>query len=81
MPSQRKFYRTVIKVEVLSEEPVSFDDLSDVVEAITTGDCSGDWKEELSQEVDGPTMARLLEAQGSDPDFFNLTEDGEDEES
>jgi hypothetical protein len=36
------FYRTVLKVEVLSEEPLdNVDDLSAVAYAITDGDCSG----------------------------------------
>jgi hypothetical protein len=39
--SKRKFYKTVFKVEVLSEEPLSDISISDVVYQITLGDCSG----------------------------------------
>lgn len=59
---QDKFYRTVITVEVLSEGPFHFGDLSDVHDAITTGDCSGNW-EESSEEVSREKMRELLEAQ------------------
>jgi hypothetical protein len=79
MASQLKFYRTVIQVEVLSEEPVDFDSLHGLGDAITTGDCSGQLTALVqNEEVDGPTMACLLQAQGSDPAFFMLTEDGSD---
>ena len=82
MASKRKFYRTIVTVEVLSEEPylepVEDDDLQVLSYDIGVGDCSGrvNWGE--SQEVDGPTMARLLQEQASDPEFFGLDENGED---
>lgn len=75
----RKFYRTLIQVEVLTEDPYSPEDLSNVAEDITTGDASGTFRITKSEEVDGPTMAKLLIAQGSDPGFFSLTDDGEHE--
>ena len=39
--SQRKFYKTTLRVVVLSEEPFEWDNLSGVAYAITDGDCSG----------------------------------------
>lgn len=80
LASKRTFYRTVVQIEILSEEPTDFDnDLEAISEAITTGDCSGTVAETTTNEkVDGPTMAKLLKAQGSDPSFFQLTDDGED---
>lgn len=80
--NKRKFYRSVIEVEVLSEDPIpDTPSLTDVDEQITEGDWSGTSKFLVhNQEVDGPTMARLLKAQGSDPEFFQLTEDGKDTE-
>jgi hypothetical protein len=78
-PSKRKFYRSVIQVEVLSEEPVYFDNLTDVHHAITNGACSGSVNDLIQNEVvDGPRMAALLMEQASDPGFFRLTEDGEE---
>ena len=78
--TNRTFYRTVISVEVLSEEPVDFIDLAHVHEAITNDCCSGSWEVVSAGEVDGATMAKLLIAQGSDPAFFELTDDGEDDD-
>ncbi|HEY3965163.1 MAG TPA: hypothetical protein VGM05_11480 [Planctomycetaceae bacterium] len=77
-PSQRKFYRTVIQIEVLSEEPFASMVLEDIAEAVDEGPCSGRTKVRRREVVDGPTMAKLLDAQGSDPGFFNLTDVGED---
>jgi len=65
-----KYYRTIIQVEVLSEEPVHFDNLGQVHEAITNGDCSGQFEVTAQVEVSPENMARLMEAQGSDPAFF-----------
>lgn len=79
MPSNRKFYRSVIQVEVLSEEPVDFDDLTEVDYQITEGDCSGFVTDVVTnEEVDGVRMAKLLEEQGSDPGFFGLDAEGND---
>lgn len=78
-PSTRKFYRTVITVEVLSEEPLDPTvSLADVESAITDGDCSGDVKFTASETLTGPQTADALMKQGSDPEFFRLTENGED---
>ncbi len=80
MPSSRKFYRTVITVEVLSDLPLP-DGLSleAISNAIEQGDCSGRVITLLDNEpVDGFIMANLLQAQGSDPEFFGLTPEGED---
>lgn len=77
--SKRKFFRQVIEIEVLSEdEPLVWGDLGDVMGAIDTGPCSGKVREVSCTSVSGSKMAKLLQAQDSDPDFFNLTESGED---
>jgi hypothetical protein len=78
--SSRKFYRTVIEIEVLSEEPIP--DAMELGTILAEGDNGGysltDRVKLENEEVDGPTMAKLLEAQASDPGFFNLTANGED---
>jgi hypothetical protein len=81
MPSQRKFYRSVVTVEILSETPIPNDiSLDDIYYEITEGDWSGVCDlETLNEEIDGPTMAKLLLAQGSDPGFFQLTAEGEED--
>ena len=82
MASKRKFYRQTFSIEVLSEDSPLPEDISleGLAYEITEGDRSGSVKMSAEDEVDGPTMARLLMKQGSDPGFFGLTETGEDEE-
>jgi hypothetical protein len=71
------FWKTVYTVEVLSEDtPLETHDLAELAYAIVEGDCSGQVEITETLEVDGKTMARLLEAQASDPAFFGLDEDG-----
>lgn len=77
--STRKFFKTVVEVEVLSEdEPAQFDTLSDLYYHITEGHCSGTHEVKSSEEVSAKVMAKLLKKQGSDPEFFRLSEDGEE---
>ena len=71
---KQKFYRTVIKIEVLSDEEVSFADLDGVI-AASDDDCSVSWEEESQEEVSEEEMRELLTNQGSDPEFFDLEED------
>lgn len=80
--TKRKFHRYVVRVEILSEDELNLSamGLSGISYAITEGDCSGDYEIAEHQKVDGATMAKLLIAQGSDPGFFQLTENGNDEE-
>lgn len=77
--TDRKFYKTVIKIEVLSEEPIpSGMDLENVIAECKEGACSMrqfGWKE---TELNGKQAAKGLLLQGSDPGFFQLTEKGED---
>lgn len=79
-PSKRKFYRTVFTVEVLSEEEPEAVDLDVLHEQITDGPWSGVVEKGATETVGGKAMAKLLIEQGSDPGFFNLTDDGEDAE-
>jgi hypothetical protein len=70
MSDKPRYYRTVIRVEVLTEGPYDPEGLADVAEDIVHGDASGRWEVELSEEVSKEKMAELLEAQGSDPEFL-----------
>ena len=76
-----KFYRTVVQVEILSEEPYESSNLEQMAEDTDTGDCSGMVTDVVrNEEVDGKKMAELLRAQGSDPGFFQIDEDGKSTE-
>jgi hypothetical protein len=77
----RKFYRTVVQVEVLSEEPLGNDesiDLSVLAYQITDGDFSGSISIPTIEEVNGKRIADLLLSQGSDPEFFQVDSEGND---
>lgn len=80
MASKRTFYRTVLTLEVLSEEPLTGEEsLSDIEYSIDVGSCSGKVETTVENEqVDGPRMAQLLLDQASDPDFFGLDKQGND---
>ena len=87
--TQRKFHRTIIQVEVLSEDPldrlIDSEDpnckstkLNAVDYLITEGGCSGQVKTLREQELNGKQSARALLNQGSDPGFFRLDHHGND---
>ena len=77
----RKFYRTVIQVEILSEEPyhLGSKDLDDIRFDIIEGDCSGAITDiVINEQLDGKQVALALQNQGSDPEFFQIDEEGND---
>lgn len=79
--SKRKFYRTVIQIEVLSEEPYSSTDLEKINDDITNGHQVGDITIITdSEEMDAKTCADKLSKVGSEPDFFCLDVHGHDTE-
>jgi len=80
MTSKRKFYKTVIRFEVLSEEPVEQVDLETLHYEVTEGRWSGRFLDTTEEILDGPQMAKALQEQSSDPEFFNLDSDGNDVE-
>jgi hypothetical protein len=82
MASKRRFYRTVVRIEILSEEPYHGNTLSAINYDIKEEGCSGLLSHVVrNEEHDGPSIARLLMAQGSGPEFFRLTATGEDIEN
>jgi hypothetical protein len=73
----RKFYKRVFTVTMLCDEPIGDNWLAiEQIEAVYTGPASGGLHVGDLEEVDGPTMAKLLQEQGSDPGFLGLTDDG-----
>lgn len=74
----RTFYKAVFSIEVLSEEPIDDMTLEDIEYAITEGHCSGVITKSDTVEMTGPEMAKALLAQGSDAEFFQLDDDGND---
>ncbi len=79
--SKRKFYKTTITVTVLSEDPgVSGYELGTIAREIVDGDLVGSWSGD-EKKIDAKECARLLSEVGSDPEFFNLDEDGNDSDA
>ncbi len=75
--TNRKFYKTVVQVVVLSEEPLPEEtDIDDLHYRITEGCCSGIVSRVSHEELNGKQAADALAEQFSDPSFFQLTEDG-----
>ena len=78
MPNTRKFFKTTITFEVLTEDGPLPDitDLDAIHFAITSGDASGMITERSSVELTPREAAQALMKQGSDPGFFMLDEEG-----
>ena len=74
----RKFYKTVITIEVLSEDVYAFDSLEQTAYDIQDGGCSGKIEVVKSEELNGENVVKALNNQGSDSEFFMLDEDGND---
>jgi hypothetical protein len=74
----RKFYKTVITIEVLSEEVYAFDSLEQTAYDIQDGDFSGKIEVVKSEELNGEQVVKALDNQGSASEFFMLDEDGND---
>ena len=76
--TDRKFYKTIVQVEILSQEPIEITDLDTIHYNIT----EGDWSLNVvsSKELNGKEAAGALLNQASDPSFFQLTKNGEDTE-
>ena len=80
--TNRTFYKTVIKVVVISEHPISEDmDLKDIQHEVTFGDSSGQLIWDKPIKLNGKQAAKELMLQGTDPEFFQITEEGDNIES
>lgn len=77
--TDQKFYKTTYKIVVLSQEPLPPDmSLKDIDYAITFGECSGEVGLVQEEIMNGEQAAKALIAQGSDPGFFGLDDEGND---
>ena len=79
--SKRKFYRTLVQIEILSEEPYSSTDLEKIQDDITNGHQVGEVSVVTDSELmDVKSCVERLFAVGSDPEFFCLNKHGHDTE-
>ena len=74
----RKFYKTKITVEVLSDEPYDFNSLQRTSYDIDEGGCSGEIRVVKSEVLNGKQAAKALDKQGSAPEFFGIDDKGND---
>lgn len=66
------YYKTTIKVEVLSEEEIGGASLEEIARQIVSGDWSGAYEVSSVETLQPDKMALALIEQGSDPSFFGL---------
>jgi len=77
MTSERKFFKTVYTVTVLSEDTPFEGDLHELAEVVESGDCCGGYVT-TSVEITGKQAADGLCELASDPGFFQLDSEGND---
>lgn len=72
-----KFFKTIIRVEVLSEGgPVNDLSLKEIAHEIYYGDCVGTSEVISTKEISPSDCAEELCKMGSEPEFFGLDRDG-----
>lgn len=81
MPKQvnrkKKLYKTVIQIEVLSEEPYEGNVLDDIYYDITEGHCSGILVDiARSQLLEVEDSVKEVKKHGTSPEFFGMDEHG-----
>lgn len=67
-----KFYKTIVTIEILSEEPIGNPDLEEIQYQTTEGNWSGVVDVTSEEELTPEEMSKALIAQGSDPEFFSI---------
>ena len=76
---KRKFYKTVIQIEILTEDlPYESGDLYDMASDTDTGECVGITRILRWDELTGRQMAAALYTAGSEPGFFRLDGQGQE---
>lgn len=75
----RKFFKTVITIEVLSENEIPpWMEVSNIIYECNNGDFSMRQLPDKTTELNGEQAAKELKKQHSGPEFFSLDEKGND---
>ena len=79
---KKTLYRTVIQIEVLSETPIEHSmSTAEIQQECDDGEFSGMTDTTVSnQPISGKDAAKLVIAQGTDVEFFNMDADGNEVE-
>lgn len=81
MAGKRGYYKTIVKFEVLSEEPIPSDySLGDIHREAEVGHFVGRYLDNELYTLNGAAMADALHAAGSEPGFFSLDDAGDSTE-
>lgn len=67
---RKKYYKTLIQVEVLSEGRLDPQSLEDVAYSIDKGDCVGTWSATSQKALSKKEVSKELIKMGSTPEFF-----------
>ncbi len=79
MVSKRQFYKYEITICVLTEDPIPLSlSVEDIADEAMTGGYSMVSQKTSRTKIDGPEVAKLLEGQGTEPEFFSLDAEGND---
>jgi hypothetical protein len=75
---KKPIYRTVIRYEILSEEPIENLSLERIAEECNDGSWSGAFLDEeiVNEELTGEEAVKKIKEQGSDPSFFFMDDEG-----
>lgn len=76
---KKKLYKTVIRFEIISDEPIAKNQsLSSIDEMTDTGHCLGRFlqSETFNEKVTGQDAVKAVKDMGSDTDFFQMDEKG-----
>ena len=67
-----KYYRTLIQVEILSDDIYDFKNLEEVAYDIDQGDCSGKSQVLKQESIDEQEMVWFCDQHGTNPTFFGI---------
>ncbi len=70
------FHRKVFQIEVLSDSPLNDMSLEQINYAMSMGDCIGREVEVSDEEITSKQCAKLCYELGSEPEFFQLSDEG-----
>ncbi len=78
----KKIYKSIIVLEVLSDNPIKNESLQDIVSETIIGGYSGNYDfTALNEEVSGKEAIELCEKHGTDPEFFGMDNEGNELEN
>jgi len=76
---KKKLYKSIIQIEVLSEEPINGMSLTSIIDEGDTGSFSIKTKDiKIDKEIKGIRAVREMKLHGSDVEFFQMDEKGND---